>query len=142
MEKRPTSTKVVESSPSDVVRRKLLPKILEVAYKEGSKSVLGYRFGAVVWKGGKILQSGYNHMQMNPLDISGRPYSIHAEKDALKGLRLRETYGAALLCMRVTATKTMNPSRPCRGCLKLLKRRRLKEIWYYNHAGILVKEPL
>lgn len=112
---------------------KIREEIFDLAVSQAKKSTMRHRHGSVIWKSGKILGAGYNFA----LGASRR-FSIHSEKDALKGLRFEQTHGANLLCIRLTVSQgLMASSCPCTGCTGLLKRRGLKSLFWFDSFGNL-----
>ena len=111
--------------------------IVELAICQARKSPMQYRHGAVLWKDGKILQTGYNF----PVHMPGgdtRQFSIHAERDCLKGLRSDQIYGSSLLSVRITnKVENLTSSKPCRGCMALLKRKKVKRVFWFDSDGDL-----
>ena len=55
---------------------KINDNILELAVTQAHKSPMNYRHGAVIWKGKKILGTGYNYPVAPPNDNDKRRFSI------------------------------------------------------------------
>ena len=110
---------------------KIDDNILELAVTQAHKSPMHYRHGAVIWKGKTILGTGYN-FPASPPTVDKRRFSIHSERDCLKGLRGDKIFNAELLCVRVTPGGAMGSSKPCRGCMKLLRRKGLKNVYWFS----------
>ena len=117
---------------------KIDDQILELAVTQARKSPMQYRHGSVVWKNNRILGTGYN-FPIAPPGGDKRRFSIHSERDCLKGLRGDQVYGASLLCVRITQAEMLVNSKPCLGCIKLLKRKGLRNIYWFNSSGVLCK---
>tara|TARA_R100000951_G_scaffold17000_1_gene13516 strand:+ start:90 stop:458 length:369 start_codon:yes stop_codon:yes gene_type:complete len=120
---------------------KIDDNILELAVTQAHKSPMHYRHGAVIWKGKDILGTGYNFPAAPPT-MDKRRFSIHSERDCLKGLRGDKIFNAELLCVRVTPSGALSSSKPCRGCMKLLRRKGLKNVYWFNEEGKLKKTRL
>jgi len=115
-----------------------LPRgVLELAMSQAKKSVMLHQHGAVIWKGGTILGAGYNQPKQPPTQYVKRRYSIHGERDALAGLRADQIYGSSMLAVRVRANGTLSFGSPCRGCLKLLARKGVNSVYWYDALGNL-----
>jgi deoxycytidylate deaminase len=113
-----------------------LPKgAIDLAVSQALKSAMTHRHGAVIFKSGKIIGAGYNvHMTTKQ---QSRAVSIHSEKDCMKGLRGDQIYGANILAVRVTATGALSHGGPCKGCTKLMKRKGIKRVFWFDESGDL-----
>jgi deoxycytidylate deaminase len=109
---------------------------LALAVSQAKKSPMHYKHGSVIWKSNKILGAGYNY-PVAPPGGNKRRFSIHAERNCLKGLRGDQIYGADLLSVRIVSGDNFAASKPCRGCMKLLRRKNLKSIYWFDSDGLL-----
>ena len=66
-----------------------------------------------------------------------RKVSIHSEKDCLTGLRGDQIYGANVLAIRVTKAGQLSSGGPCKGCQKLLGRKGVNKIYWFDDEGNL-----
>jgi deoxycytidylate deaminase len=110
---------------------KIPDDILELAVSQAKKSPMHYRHGSVIWKSNRILGAGYN-FPIAPPGGDKRRFSIHSERDALKNLRGDQIYGADLLCVRIVSQDALAKSKPCKGCMKLLARKRLNSVYWFD----------
>lgn len=116
---------------------KVSNNIVELAICQARKSPMQYRHGAVLWKDNKILQTGYNFPVVMPR-ADAKQFSIHAERDCLKGLRADQIYGSSLLSVRITLKKEwLTSSRPCKGCMSLLRRKGVNKVYWFDSEGNL-----
>lgn len=116
---------------------KIREDVLELAVTQARKSPMQQRHGAILWKGNRIIGTGYN-WPVAPPGGEGRRFSIHAERDALKGLRADQIYGSSLLCVRITpGNERLASSQPCRGCSKLLRRKGVASVYWFDAEGNL-----
>ena len=114
-----------------------LPRgVLELAISQATKSPMQHRHGAVIWKGKTIIGAGYNHHLSAPTP-NNRKVSIHSEKDCLTGLRGDQVYGANVLAVRVTKAGQLSSGGPCKGCQKLLGRKGVNKIYWFDDEGNL-----
>ena len=104
---------------------------LELAISQAFKSPMNHRHGSVIWKGKQILAAGYNYHISAPNRYT-RGISIHSEKDCLKGLRAEQIYGANILAVRITNAGNLSHGEPCTGCKKLLKRKGIRKVFWFN----------
>jgi deoxycytidylate deaminase len=116
---------------------KLPHSVLDLALTQAQKSPMHYKHGAVVWKGKRILGSGYN-WPVAPPCTDKRRFSIHSERDALKGLRGDQIRGASILSIRARNDGSINWGAPCKGCEKLLRRKGIRNVYWFDEAGALV----
>jgi len=107
---------------------------LELATSQAMKSIMTHKHGAVIWKGNTILGAGYN-FHIAPPTTTKRRFSIHAERDCLKGLRGDMIYGANLLVIRARKDGSLSHGGPCKGCRKLMKRKGIKNCYWLNEDG-------
>ena len=115
---------------------KLPNGVLDLAVSQAMKSPMQHMHGAVIWKKGKIIGAGYNYHFAAPTK-SQRKISIHSEKDCLNGLRGDQIYGSDILAVRVTKTGQLSHGAPCKGCRKLLRRKGVRKIWWFDNEGEL-----
>jgi hypothetical protein len=110
--------------------------ILELAVSQAKKSPMHYRHGSVIWKANRVLGAGYN-FPIAPPGGNKRRFSIHSERDCLKGLRGDQIFGADVLCVRIVSQDNLAKSKPCKGCMKLLKRKNIKSVYWFDSDGRL-----
>ena len=122
---------------------KIRNDIIELAISQARKSPMKHRHGSVIWKSNQIIGAGYNWPGGQVPSGGWRRYSIHSERDALKGIRLERLYGASLICVRLSRSKEqLSWSKPCDGCVKLLKRRGLRNIFWFDSNGTLNRDDI
>jgi deoxycytidylate deaminase len=107
---------------------------LELATSQAMKSIMTHKHGSVIWKGNTILGAGYN-FHIAPPTTTKRRFSIHAERDCLKGLRGDMIYGANLLVVRVRRDGSLSHGGPCKGCRKLMERKGIKNCYWFDELG-------
>ena len=115
---------------------KLPNSALELAMSQAMKSPMQHMHGAVIWKKGKIIGAGYNYHLSAP-NPNNRQVSIHSEKDCLNGLRGDQIYGADMLAVRVTKSGYLSSGAPCKGCRKLLRRKGIRKVFWFDDDGEL-----
>lgn len=103
---------------------------------QAMKSNMQHKHGAVIWKSKTILGAGYNYHIAAP-NKSSRRLSIHSEKDCLNGIRGDYIRGSSILAVRVTRTGQLSHGSPCVGCKKLLKRKGVAKIFWFDEQGDL-----
>ena len=116
---------------------KLPDNILNLAITQSKKSPMNQKHGAVIFKGKDILGTGFNFNVNNLYDASSRAFSIHAEKDCLKGLRFDQIINSDILVVRVTKSNKLAYSAPCKGCRKLLRRKGIRKVYWFDYEETL-----
>lgn len=111
---------------------KIPDDILELAVSQARKSPMHYRHGSVIWKQNKVLGAGYNFPIAPPSVNETRRFSIHSERDCLKNIRGDQIMGANLLCVRIISEEALTSSRPCTGCMKLLTRKGVNSVYWFD----------
>jgi deoxycytidylate deaminase len=110
---------------------KLPSGVLELAVSQALKSPMQHKHGAVIWKKGQIIGAGYNY-HVSGSNPKQRQISIHSEKDCLSGLRGDQIYGADILAIRVKKNGSLSHGAPCKGCKKLLKRKGVRKVFWFD----------
>lgn len=87
------------------------------------------RHGAVIIKGGSVLNVGINRSRTGDTWITDRPRntcSIHAEIAAMRACG--DVRGATLYVARVNKRDGLRPSAPCQNCRREIELRGLKKV--------------
>jgi len=88
---------------------------------------------------------------INKFSIRVNERSIHAERDAIAGLRLRNSKKLKkvnLLVIKTSKTGYLGNSKPCYHCLQDMKNLapmrgyKIQNIYYSNEKGIIIKRKL
>lgn len=118
--------------------------IIKKAINESKKSNLPiFKVGAVVFKGNRILGYGHNRKgfcgKINPKYRN--PYdSIHAEQSAIFSVKnWSKLKGTSILVIRLTRSNMLSMARPCDICFDIIKHVGIKEIYYSNHEGEIIR---
>ena len=106
--------------------------MMRLANKAAQQSSYYYKLGAVIVKGNRVIESGYN--KIGHCKINSFPNSRHAEMDViLKVLRkengLSSLSNSTLYVSRITAHGTAM-AKPCAKCMKLIHSVGIKEVIY------------
>lgn len=104
-----------------------------------------YKMGAVVFKGSRIFASGHNCFRSSsiPNKYKKFPHTLHAEQSAIYAINnWNEIRGASILVVRVNKSGNLSKSFPCKYCLKTIKHVGIKNIYYTNRLGEIVKERI
>ena len=117
-----------------------MKNLIAKAIEQAKKSECLHKHGAVVFEGHSILSSGYNKNYFTP-EVRKYGYkwcSLHAEADAILKSDHRKFRNKSLLIIRWGLTK-LKHSKPCPGCLALIKDHGIKTIYYSDISGGLTK---
>ena len=113
---------------------------LMIAIRQAEKTY-GYRsrHGCVIVNGKELVSKGHNKRKHTPklYKYGYKRCWLHAESDAiLKAECPRKLWGADLLVIRVGKTKLSN-SKPCIGCMSMIKEVGIRRVIYSDIAGVL-----
>lgn len=121
--------------------------------KKAAKKAEHYRYylGAALFYKDKLISTGCNYLsKTHPLcdeETYGRPVTTHAEVNALvkareflNNLSDSERKNLTLVTYRETKDGCTATSRPCSGCMKIIKNNRIKTILYTIENGYTMEE--
>lgn len=119
----------------------MIDNIVKIAIKEAEKSNFKHRHGCVIFKGSKIISSGYNELRHCwKLDNKYKKWknSLHAEQ---KTIIFSETSlkRCSLLVVRINKNGQLVNSQPCRICMGLIKDVGISKIYYSDKDGNIQK---
>ena len=121
----------------------MTPGILKLSLEECEKSTYRFKMGAVVFKGTRILASGHNGIRSSRIHPLHKYYnnSLHAEQDCILNVKDWSTLkGCSILVMRISPSKgILGMSEPCEICMGILNHVGIKNIYYTNQKGEIVK---
>jgi tRNA(Arg) A34 adenosine deaminase TadA len=104
---------------------------IRLALEEASQSEHRTRHGSVLFKNGKIIQSGRNQfcgLERLKHFKNNRILSIHAEMNVIAGLPRSVTKGATIVIVRIKRDGTIANSKPCNICMSLIKSSGIKRV--------------
>lgn len=109
--------------------------LLKTAIKLASKSDCNQRHGAIVYKGGRILATGFNSYrnapEMFPNDnIDLKDISVHAEIAAIRKVSASDLEGSVVYIARKGRCSIHMLSKPCNACYEALVAAGVKRIVY------------
>lgn len=98
---------------------------------------------AFLVKKNKIIKIGWNRKRTHP-EISKHPYhdgyvGTHAELDVILKSGLDDLEDHSIIVLRIDRNGKLNNSKPCSGCLSVLNQFNVKNIFYSNSEGNIVK---
>ena len=101
--------------------------IIQVLKSLSEKSTMRFRHACVILSGGKIISSGIN-------TFDGEP--IHAEMDAIRKIdRSIQLNKCILIVIRFNRSGDIYPSKPCSECVKQIQHRCFKRVYYSTTDG-------
>ena len=117
--------------------------VIQECLKECSASTYYQKVGAVIFSGKRILGSGHNGIRStSAIHDKYKNYinSLHAEQDALRNLNWVKLKGSSILVLRISKTlNILSNAKPCPMCEKLLQHIGIKNIFYSDKNGQIVK---
>jgi deoxycytidylate deaminase len=98
---------------------------------------------AFLVKRNKIIRIGWNRKRTHP-EISKHPYhdgyvGTHAELDVILKSGLDNLEDHSMIVLRIDRNGKLNNSKPCLGCRSVLNQFNVKNIFYSNSEGNIVK---
>ena len=98
---------------------------------------------AFLVKKNKIIKIGWNRKRTHP-EISKHPYhdgyvGTHAELDVILKSGLEDLNDHSMIVLRVDRKGRLANSKPCPGCLSLLKSYNVEEVFYSDGEGKIEK---
>ena len=100
------------------------------------------RHGAVLVKGGSVINASFNKENFNSFGVRFRgqdcgPATHHAELGCILGLPRSATTGSTLFVCRVNRRGEFRLSRPCYMCHNALKHVGVKKVYYTTNEGTI-----
>ena len=113
--------------------------IYKLALASAEKSsYFPFRLGAVLFKGKRILSSGYNQVRSHRL-LTSKYYtftnSLHAEMNTIFQAGLDNCQGCSIFVIRLNLSDCIRYARPCDECMQLIKHVGIKNIYYSGRNG-------
>lgn len=116
--------------------------IIKRCLEECEQSTYRFKIGAVVFSGKRIISSGHNGIRSSSIHKKYKVYenSLHAEQSALLGADWRKLKNCSILVMKCSkTTKQISNAKPCIFCMSMLKHIGIKDIYYSNEHGEIIK---
>lgn len=119
---------------------------LELAKKVACNSDFKtFRHGAVLVKGGSVINIGYNKNQFNSFasrfrKIDKQYSTIHAEMASMLGVDVSKTGGAVIYVVRINNDFCFRYSKPCKKCQAMMKYCGVRKTVYSTNFGFKVEE--
>ncbi len=103
--------------------------IIDFLIKKTEYSDIFYRHSSAIIYSNKILSYGVNKVKNG--------ISIHAEMDAILNSKF-DIQGHDIIVIRYS--NNMKNSRPCNNCIKNMKKKGIRKVYYSNDTGEIVYE--
>jgi len=117
-------------------------KVKKIAIKEAMKSQHRFKLGAVIYKKGNILNSGFNHANKTHPKSNVPFRTIHAELSSCLGLTRMQLKDASIYVHRVRRDGKVGLAKPCRYCQALLDEVGITDINYSSYSDNVLTQPL
>lgn len=115
----------------------LKQNLINRAIIEASKSEFKQRVGCIIFKGNRIISTGYNIKRYSwrlPSKYKKWLDSLHAEQKAIIYTE-KVIKRASILVVRLSANDELVLSKPCQMCMGLILDSHIKNIYYSNNKG-------
>jgi tRNA(Arg) A34 adenosine deaminase TadA len=127
------------------VKTRVIKKAIDIAHAlcpTNWKNVNNSHIAFLVKKN-KIVKIGWNRKRTHP-EISKHPYhdgyvGTHAELDVILKSGLEDLNDHSMIVLRVDRKGRLANSKPCPGCLSLLKSYNVEEVFYSDSEGNIEK---
>jgi tRNA(Arg) A34 adenosine deaminase TadA len=127
------------------VKTRVIKKAIDIAHAlcpTNWKNVNNSHIAFLVKKN-KIVKIGWNRKRTHP-EISKHPYhdgyvGTHAELDVILKSGLEDLHDHSMIVLRVDRKGRLANSKPCPGCLSLLKSYNVDEVFYSDVQGKIEK---
>ncbi len=132
---------VVAGRPVETSKR--IDRYFELARNIAQNSPYGkIRHGAILAKGGSILNTSFNKDKFNSFGSrfrdADRGYAtVHAELGCILGMPRSATTGADIYVCRINRDGEFRYSKPCGMCHEALKHVGVKRVYYTTNEGIV-----
>lgn len=114
--------------------------ILKEAIAQCEKSLHKQRVGAVIFKGSRIISTGFNDKRNSErLPNQFRKYidSLCAEKRAILNAR-RNLKGCSMLVVRIRKNGELALAKPCKSCQGFIDHVGIRKVYFSNNKGEIV----
>ena len=122
---------------------RIIKKAIQIAHKSDMHP---FKVGAVIFKNNRIISFGYNSKRfcgkIHP-KYRSQYDSLHAEQDAILNVKdWSKLSSSSILVIRITRSGNISMAKPCDMCMSMIQHVGLKEIYYSNHDGEIIKEKI
>ena len=113
---------------------------IDLAKKAIYQSYHSHRHGAVLVKGGRVINVSHNKLKFNSFASrfrheNGEWATVHAELGSVLNVERRNTEGATVYVVRVSTTDNFRLSKPCSMCQAAMKWVGIKKVIYSTNDG-------
>ena len=117
--------------------------IIKRCLEECEKSQYRFHIGAVIFNSKRIISSGHNGIRSSAnIKNKYKHYenALHAEQAALLNVNWNKVKGCSILVLKISKTKKqLSNAKPCSMCIAILHHVGIKDIYYSNEHGEIVK---
>lgn len=131
---------------------KIFNKVKEISFALLNEHPTDHRcrhFSFII-DGSRILKIGFNRDKTHPKnllydyrnrrgELMSNQIGIHSEMDAVIKLGETDCTGLTIINTRINRNNSLDLSRPCRGCVDMLRRLNFKSVYYNDSNGIFTQ---
>lgn len=131
---------------------KVFNKIKEVSYALLNEHPSSHRCRhfSFILDGNKILKIGFNRSKTHPRNLlynyknrrgefMADQIGIHSEMDAVIKLGATDCSGLSIVNTRINRNNELDMSKPCSGCLHMLRSLNFNNIYYFDYSKLFKK---
>ncbi len=107
-------------------------------------SICNSRHGCAIYRRNTPMGLGWNKDKTHPAAIACYSQCIHAELAAILSMSEEQLEGCDAYIARIMRSKNeaLGMSRPCRICMQMFRRAKLRKIYYTNRSGNWTMEKI
>lgn len=128
---------------------KIFNKVKEISFALLNEHPTDHRcrhFSFII-DGSRILKIGFNRDKTHPKnllydyrnrrgELMSNQIGIHSEMDAVIKLGATDCSGLVIVNTRINRNNCLDLSKPCRGCVDMIRRLNFKKIYYNDNYGM------
>ena len=127
---------------------KIFNKVKEISFAllNEHPSLHRCRHFSFILDGPRIIKIGYNRSKTHPRNLKysyinrngqymGDQVGVHSEMDAVIKLGITDCTGLTIVNTRVNRNNQLDMSKPCRGCMDMIKKLNFKSVYYMDGIG-------
>lgn len=124
---------------SDLRNHKYFRRLINLIEEHPYKEDLAFWHSSLIVKGGSILSVGINKPNPNSFALNyaqHKGWQTHSEAEALYSIRYSSKItGSVMYNCRISRNKTLELSKPCKGCHLMLKDFGFKKVYFSRPDG-------
>lgn len=117
--------------------------LIQLAARVAQNSTMTHKLGAVLIKGGSVINVGFNQSSTHRFARKfGKYYTRHAELNCILGVPRHKTTGATIYVIRVKKDGSYGMAKPCQCCEDMLMFVGVKKVYWSDVDGNIKERRL